>query len=778
MKKIIAILLTGSMLLFSLPPALSQDMVDSFTLFKPELFFSSGEFSGLSVRQVIMMNDTLYAYLSNSDVYAWSIGEDNTRPFCRLPDLPIVSAISYEELTESVKAQWDEAVNIIASGDSILWGINIFSGKIGSITQDGILWGDLRLDMSLLMRNDYPWPMRVVSAFVESNRLYIYASTDDGEYPQNNYSLLVFDLHDGSCTTANIENAQGVCGYTPENLLLLYPGDEDTWVTKVMSLETSTISNSPFLPFQSPKDKPIGGLSYDASSGLLFFTHNSQVWGGQEGKPYAPMSFIPVPHIVGEASAFALSDGRYALFYGSLYVRSIKVLSSEPDSLYIQGDSTSDIYTSFSRENPDVLVEFDPHIMTSDEIVQALVTGDRTADIYVAFVNHTFTAIVKKGYAADLSSSGILTTNIQLMYPNIQRVLTDQEGRPIAYPRELLMGNWQLNKTLWQRVFGDLPVPATYNDFLDAMLQWEIEYAEKNPQLNFAGDFDHAYWARTIVNAFAQQYGQADSPMVMNSPILSEVLEKLDRVRDTRKAKGQNVHFLQAGGFVPWPDIFNTAGFSNVLMNPIDPGFQLPDAMLDEVEASEGVYIDIPPLVFQTGEQSLIPGKMIVWFVNPYSENKEIATRYLEHAADIQNNTRTYYAIHPDVNAPRLNKGFDVKAVEDMEKRRYELNEDLKIAGTAEERAVIEANINDAESWLAIQTFRKWYISEDAIRHYRSFAPSIRFFEDNVYVTPDGSTMLQNLEPLYQRYAEGILSVGAFLTELDGKMYQMYLEGK
>ncbi len=110
MKKIMAILLACSMLLFSLSPALSQDMADSFTLFKPELFFSPGEFSGLSVRQVIMMGDTLYAYLSNSDVYVWPISADNIRPFCRLPDLPNASAIPYEELTESAKAQWDEAV--------------------------------------------------------------------------------------------------------------------------------------------------------------------------------------------------------------------------------------------------------------------------------------------------------------------------------------------------------------------------------------------------------------------------------------------------------------------------------------------------------------------------------------------------------------------------------------------------------------------------------------------------------------------------------------------
>lgn len=776
MKKIMAILLACSTLLFSLSPALSQDLADSFTLFKPELFFSSGEFSGLSVRQVIMMDDTLYAYLSNSDVYAWPIGADNIRPFCRLPDLPSASAIPYKELTENAKAQWDEAVNIIASGDGSLWGINIFSGKIGSITQDGILWSDLRLDMSLLMRNDYPWPMRVVSAFVESNRLYFYAATDDGEYPQNNYSLLAFDLADGSRAIVNIENAQGMCAYTRGNILLLYPGDDDTWITKVMELDTGKISSSPFLPFESPKDKPIGGLSFDASSGLLLFTYNSQVWAGAAGEAFTPVSMIPVPDIVGEASAFAIADGRYALFYGALHIRAVKTISDAPDTLYIKGDIESEVYSSFLQKNPNVIVEFDHQILTPDEIAQVLVTGDQTADIYVTNVDHTFSAIVKKGYTADLSSSVILTEDIQSMYGNIQRVLTDAEGRPIAYPNMLHLGTWQVNETLWQRVFGDTPVPATYSEFMDAMLIWEQEYAEQFPEMNFAGDFDHAYWVRTLINAFAQQYGQADSPMVMDSPILREVLDKLEQVRDIRKSNGRSTRFTQDGGFIPWPDIFITAGFLNALMNPIDPDLQLPDEMYDELP--DGIYTDLSPLVFQPGESSLIPGKMIVWFVNPYSKNKDLAIQYLEQAADIQNNTRTYYAVHPDVNEPLLNKGYDQKAVQDMEKRLEDLKEAIKSAASAEERAATQANISDAENWLALQLSRKWNINEAAILNYRSFAPSIRFFEDNPYITPDGSIMLQNLSPLYERYAEGVIGLDAFLDELGSKMYLMYLEGK
>lgn len=481
-----------------------------------------------------------------------------------------------------------------------------------------------------------------------------------------------------------------------------------------------------------------------------------------------------MPDIVGEAPAFALEDGRYALFYGCLYVRGVEALTEVPDALRLQGCMDQEIYESFSSENPNIPVDFSYDLLSPDEIVQALVTGDQAADLYATFADQTFSAIVKKGYAADLSSSAVLSSDIQTMYPNIQRVITDQAGNPVAYPYQLLLGHWQVDEALWRHIFGNAPVPATYDRFMDAMVLWESTYADEYPEIHFSGDFDHAHWVRTIVNAFAQQYGQPNSPLNIDSPVLRSVLEKLEKVRDIRKNSGRNISFLANGEFMPYPDIFITAGFNNVLLNPVELTSQTSTVSYDNVE--EQIYTDMPSLVFMEGEQPLTPGQMLVWFVNPYSAHKELAIRYLEHAARMKNNPRTYYATHPDANDPLINEGYE-ESLQEMERRRDELKESLKDAEETE-RAGIEDNLTYVEYWLSNKEKMKWDIGEAAIENYRAFAPSITFFEDNRYITPDGSALLHQLESLYQRYTDGLTSLDAFVKELDEKMRMLYIEGE
>lgn len=451
-----------------------------------------------------------------------------------------------------------------------------------------------------------------------------------------------------------------------------------------------------------------------------------------------------------------------------------EVETEESATLHIQGCMDQTIYESFAGEHPNSSVEFSYQILSPDEIVQSLVIGDQTADLYAAFADHTFTAIVNKGYVAELNSSTILSTDIQAMYPNIQRAITNQSGNPVAYPYQLLLGHWQVNEALWQTVFGGVALPQTYGQFMDAMVLWESLYADEFPEINFSGNFDHAYWVRKIVNAYAQQYGQSNSPLTLNSPDLRSVLVKLEQARDIRKQHGRNIHFLGNGEFIPKTDIFITAGYNNVLLDPIEPSSQA--SINTEDLAQDGMYIDMPALVFTDGEQPQISGKMLVWFVNPFSQHKELAIQYLEHAARMKNNPRTYYATHPDANTPLINDGYE-QSVEEMEKRRDELKKSLSNAEGIERPDMMEL-LTEVETWLSNQEKNKWMISENAIAQYRSFAPSISFYENNPYITPDGSMMLKQPESLYQRYANGLTSLDGFLKELDEKMCILYLEGK
>ena len=134
-------------------------------------------------------------------------------------------------------------------------------------------------------------------------------------------------------------------------------------------------------------------------------------------------------------------------------------------TLYLGGCIDDRIQRSFMKENPDVVLKFDDEILNPDEIITRLLTGDTAADLYHTFVDSTFAALVRKGYAMDLSSSDILTDDVNRMYPNIRRAITNDAGNPVAYPWLLEVDTWKVNITWWRAVFGEEPLPDTYAEF-------------------------------------------------------------------------------------------------------------------------------------------------------------------------------------------------------------------------------------------------------------------------------------------------------------------------
>ncbi len=722
------------------------------------------------VHQIVESEGTYYAYLQSCEVYQWSAGQE-PRLLCALPQWPSRNVDPSSVIADE---RWADCVSFLAAGPGELWGVNIFSGKAGKITEAGMQWQEPRLDVSAFNQERQGWPLRVARAWVAGGSLYVYVALDDGPYPKNNYEMYALDLQSGARRALNIQNAQAVCPYGEDSALLLqYRGD--AWGFDEIHLSTGTVQPSRYPTFAGVESSPIGGLAYDPQGDRLYFTAQSQVWVSEKAGAFVPMATIPMPDLVGEAPAFVLPDGRYALSYGAFYVREPGRSPLLSDTLTLAGCMDQTIYESFAAANPDIHVEMNAGLLSADEIVQRLITGDGAADLYATFADNTFRAIVQKGYAADLSASEILTSDIREMYPNIQSAITDEAGNPIAYPYQLLLSHWQVCLPLWTLIYGDLPLPQTYGQFLDAMLLWEEEYAEEYPDIAFSGDFDHANWLKKIVNAYAQQYGKAGEPFDLDTPMMRELLEKLERVCAARRLRGANTAFLDQESFIPRLDLFVTAGFNNVLLEPAEP----PREQIKDVSAinfENAVYTDMPAMVFTEEETPLIPGRLLVWFVNPYSQRRELAIRYLECAAQMEVNPRTYYAAHPSCSAPVMNEGAAERIAQTQEQI-LQLEQALQTA-PPEEAVSIEDSLAQLEALLQTQERMQWLLSEKAIAAYRDIAPSIRFFEENPYVAPDKSRMLDQLDSLYQRYANGRTDMDLFLQEINEKMHMLYLEGR
>ena len=297
--------------------------------------------------------------------------------------------------------------------------------------------------------------------------------------------------------------------------------------------------------------------------------------------------------------------------------------------------------------------------------------------------------------------------------------------------------------------------PSTYAQFFDMMIQWENDLTYEYPDISFAGNFDYTSWVRMVINAYAQQYGILNQPLSFSSDELYTNLEKLKKICEIRKENGKDTHGND-DSFEDVIDLFITAGYNNILLDPFDQETQ----NLTREEIPEGIYIDIPILTFKENENIYFPGKMVVWFVNPFSENKDLAIKYLEEATIMQNNPVTYYGIHKNQNSPLEWDGYK-DAIFELESRKKELE------------------LKEIDNEILLLNNKRWEISPSAIQQYRKIAPYICFFEDNPYVLQLGrnSEYFQQVESLYTIYTEGHLDTQSFLTQLSRRMNMILWEG-
>lgn len=726
-----------------------------------------------SVRQIINKDGVFFAYMSDSSLYTWSLNDPKLILFSKLPNLPYIYTNSYMDTTEDEKKLWRETVTFLAPGENEIWGINIFSGKIGIINDDGIKWKDHCLNVDCLFPDEYSWPLRIVDAFVHSKKLFVYAAFDNDTYPHNNYMMVCFDIETGLYEIIDIQNSQGLSKYKDDSVILLCY-ENQKWITKVLDLYSLEVRESPYKEYLTVDGKTIGGVAYNPYTDQLFFTTSSQVWAAAPGEEFQAVSLIPVPYLAAEAQGFILNCNEYAVFTDQLYIRYVNTITTKATQLNICGCMDDTIYRSFIEKNPNTIVNFQHNILLPDEIARRLITQDNTADLYATLVDYSFNSIVKKGYVADLSSSRVITSDIDNIYQNIANVITNSDGNPIAYPYQIYLGNWKVNITLWHEIYGDMDFPSTYAQFFDMMIQWENDLTYEYPDISFAGNFDYTSWVRMIINAYAQQYGILNQPLSFSSDELYTNLEKLKKICEIRKENGKDTHGND-DSFEDVIDLFITAGYNNILLDPFDQETQ----NLTREEIPEGIYIDIPILTFKENENIYFPGKMVVWFVNPFSENKDLAIKYLEEATIMQNNPVTYYGIHKNQNSPLEWDGYK-DAIFELESRKKELQYALsKFENNGNDNIILENELKEIDNEILLLNNKRWEISPSAIQQYRKIAPYICFFEDNPYVLQLGrnSEYFQQVESLYTIYTEGHLDTQSFLTQLSRRMNMILWEG-
>ncbi len=720
----------------------------------------------------VMMEDTFYACLDDGVVYAWKAEEAAPQRLCDVPQMPedLNYEVAYEDWKQDVQEAVNDAVTILAAGDGKLYGLNQYSGKIGEITKAGITWSANRFDPAPFL---YKGSSRAIHYTVVKDDT-IYALTDydeEGRGSPWNCAIVAINMITGDTAIHRAPGMQEMCLYRDNSLLLLrHRQDERSGYELTLSILNPASGEVHDLPAVLPGGgSAVGALAYDPALDAMYLTDAGSIWCSVAGGGFQQMT----PHAFGFMLEFnqgwVLPRGEYALWLEGIQIFCPKADESSGNTLHLRLFwKDESMYNAFMAEHPDVTLYMQYGQLTAADIGEMIRSGDEETDIFQVYVDSSFRTLMDKGYAASLASEAI-AADADTLYPAIQAAIRNAQGEVVAYPQKLILDLWQVNPYLWRTYFGEEPVPVTFSDFFDDMLRFEQGRGPEDG-VRFLEWYTYESMVKTVIDAYIQQNDKyATAPMTFDRPELKEALQKLMEVNAFKTARGDT----QGSG--EYARLSDEEVLKYALFNPLGGNVLLADYFA----VDEGAYVNMLPLAFSKTDAPVIRGYLSVLMVNPASKNQELAREYIVCATKAETDPERYYALHPGANEPYENPRYAAK-MKELEEEKEELTAQIQKAEMDETQAARLKNLKEqmelTQWYLDHQDTVRWKISSNALENWRRLVPSIRFFENSLYVSRSEETVQEQISGLCSRFCAGQLDADGFLRHLDEVSRLIYLE--
>ena len=670
---------------------------------------------------------------------------------------------SYESADPKTKERYDALIDRLVSGDDGIYNYNAYSKRVSK--WNGGAFETLDVDLSEIegMESFY-------GSFVIGGKLYGRMSGSEEEDYRDSLGLL--DLETGELQVTalpdSVDYVQNMCAYRDGMVLLLYQDPENDYLYSIRSFDPAKGELTDDLAVKL-ESYDCGGLVYDTSNNTAYYMESGQVKGVRDGQQEV-MAYLPLDYV---SRALLLPDGRYLAAYEKIMVAELDP-SKVPDvTLRVGGYYGNEATRRFARENPNVaLLLVEDYYGGSQALAQAIQSGELSTDIFTVSFGYGLSALMRKGFTEPIQSA-YLDEQIGAFYPALKAPLYNEQGELCAVPNQYYVRPWGVDAALWEKLgLGDYP--TTYGELLDLMAMWEADYAEEHPDITF-----YAYWSKEdlvqeIIEQYIRQY-EGEGLLSFNTPVLREVLEKVEKL---------------TVGDVDWENMTQEENEAlNQRMNQrrvigrgigeaLGEGGQ-PYHYGDNDEA--GVLRLLTPLTFEAGQEPVMEASGQVFIVNPLSENKEAAVRFLETlVASQMDGTMSYeetlYIARPDLNDPVRRRDFE-KSVKRMTQNLEELKAARELVSDVD-KPEIDDEIAYYEEWLAHQEEHQWQYTAEGIAGYRRVGAYARTDEHSLFLTRDGESGMTELRNVVNRYTDGQLTLDAFLRELDQKAKMMYLEGR
>ena len=722
------------------------------------------------IQHVTSIGDTLYL-LGSEAIYTWKPGEPDVTKY-EIPNG------EYSEETNSYTYVYDifvwndeiylleqETVYSQDEDEDSSETINYSHVSLPQGDGDCVIERVGQLDWESLMEyyDDYSYARQPEQSVVIGDTLYVKV------YGDNGYEIYGVPLDGGYAKQIeDIQNAYLITKYTNDRLLIeeiVYEGDGYTVTLEVYDPASGSID----LLFAQAGEQysPYDGLVTDHETGLLYYfgkgTLNSI---DPETLEVTVVNDFPTGSYMSAGTSCLLDGGFYAaVTYDATVVRNTDPSLRAEKTLTVFNGAYVDIinktYFNYSNTHGDVSVA----IVTADygarqSIVEAMMNRSSQYDIYVIDGTESdYNAVFTRGYMAELSSSEIISSFLDEMYPSLAEQLK-YNGEIVAVPMTVSGYTLGMNKQAMEKLgLTEADIPTNWPALLDWLsgMADEMETAGVKLAYDWTTQSDFRNQMFSFIFMDYQKYlNWSGQEQGYNTEILYNMLKKLEDIDLDAFGLPKEIDWENMDG--GWSEDGDPILFETYVGCTIDQSY---------------VYSTYCPLLLSVSPDApvLLQLSSVFAFVNPYSEHKEEAVSFLESAVDALS-----YSVKANL-VPAMNEAARPANYEsDMEEIREVYEHYLEEAANAsdEDKQMFEEIVQGYEQYLKYMEEDQWDVSPKAIEWYRAHDDNILFDKYHPLYSGDASSEIYDL---LQQYMDGALPLEQLLRSLDQKVQMMLLEG-
>ncbi len=701
------------------------------------------------MNEVIYTNDAIFLHTMDGSLYKWGKGFKKFKKQADLPFLPedFEYPIIVEDMTDEELENFKHTILRVLSDGDKLYGINAFTGTWAEIKQDGTLIWQKNLLNSALIGEDSPG--RQSAMFIYDGTLYALSEKEEEKedpFPLT-FNLIYINLADGESDMADSENIISAAPYKDGTLLVLVKDFEGGGA----SLKRFNKNSFTKLNITVPQAESYDALAYDSLKDVIYLAVPGELLVCSDGKNFETLGSMPFEFLPGGTRGGIINGNLYAVSMMDeiLLYNTENKAEQEIVRLNLRGNAIIDKQLNAVSE-PNLIINFNSDPITPDEAAKELISKNSFTDIYFMPFNAKTYALIKKGYAADLSSSQIIKDYFNELYPNIKNMLGSKNGAVMAYPVNINISYPSVDLKLFKELFPDEKLPETYGEFVKLMLKYTQENGDAEPQAYFMADTSAKDLLFEIIKSYIRYYEMEDAPLSFDNPELKDILIDIIKI----------IKLHEASGFTP-QQIIGT----NISDEDIKPElFILKSGGIAKSFENNG---NLMPFTFTLNQEPHIEAYLNVLIINPYSENKDAAIRLAQSLLKKELDPVTYTYLHPGCNEPIENPFIERDLEGDKETVRLiqqALDEAVENNESEETISLYKYRLQEAQEDVQNTELRRWTLSPRQIAKFRRIEKYIKYYENSKLLSEQALSQFKNI---CERFADGQLTLELFIDEMN-----------